>query len=102
MNNNKRKFQVEEKLQILREGENHGVELTCRKYQILRSMFYNWTTQNGEFVKGDDIIEKIKNASSLVLPLTNSERELSLLNQNNNENVLNFYKIQSIEKQAGQ
>jgi len=102
MNNNKRKFQVEEKLQILREGENHGVELTCRKSQILRSMFYNWTTQNGEFVKGDDTIEKIKNASSLVLPLTNSERELSLLNQNNNENVLNFYKIQSIEKQAGQ
>lgn len=42
MSNSKRKFQVEEKLQILREGENQGVELTCRKYQISRSLFYNW------------------------------------------------------------
>ncbi|MDK2909885.1 MAG: putative transposase [Bacteroidales bacterium] len=33
---------MEEKLQILREGENQGVELTCRKYQISRSLFYNW------------------------------------------------------------
>jgi len=42
MSNSRRKFQVEEKLQILREGENQGVELTCRKYQISRSLFYNW------------------------------------------------------------
>lgn len=47
--------------------------------------------QSGEFVKGDDTIEKIKNASSLVLPLTNSERGLTLLNQNDNKNVLNLF-----------
>lgn len=42
MRKSKRKFQVDEKLQILREGESQGVELTCRKYQISRSLFYNW------------------------------------------------------------
>jgi len=38
----KRKFDLDEKLQVLREGESHGVEVTCRKYQIARSLFYNW------------------------------------------------------------
>ncbi len=38
----KRKFDLNEKLQILREGETNGVGLTCRKYQIARSLFYNW------------------------------------------------------------
>jgi transposase-like protein len=38
----KRKFDLDEKLQVLREGETNGVEATCRKYQISRSLFYNW------------------------------------------------------------
>lgn len=42
MSKSKRKFQLEEKLQILREGETNGVDITCRKYQIARSLFYNW------------------------------------------------------------
>jgi len=42
MSKSKRKFELEEKLQILREGETDGVEVTCRKYQIARSLFYNW------------------------------------------------------------
>ena len=42
MSRSKRKFQLDEKLQILREGENHGVDVTSRKYQISRSLFYNW------------------------------------------------------------
>ena len=42
MRRNKRKFGLEEKLQILREGENHGVDVTCRKYQIEHSLYYNW------------------------------------------------------------
>lgn len=42
MSRNKRKFGLEEKLQILREGENQGVDVTCRKYQIARSLYYNW------------------------------------------------------------
>ena len=42
MSKSKRKFQQEEKLQILREGESNGVDITCRKYQISRSLFYNW------------------------------------------------------------
>jgi hypothetical protein len=32
-----------------------------------------------------------KNASSLILPFTNSERGLTLLNQNDNKNVLNLF-----------
>ncbi|HPO66370.1 MAG TPA: hypothetical protein PKY76_10475 [Bacteroidales bacterium] len=40
MSKNKRKFGLEEKLQILREGANHGVDVTCRKYQIALA----WTT----------------------------------------------------------
>jgi len=40
------------------------------------------TALSGEFVKGDDTSENLKNkVSSLVLPLTNSERGLSLLNR---------------------
>ncbi|HSV88235.1 MAG TPA: helix-turn-helix domain-containing protein [Bacteroidales bacterium] len=38
----KRKFDLDEKLRILREGETNGVEVTCRSYQIARSLFYNW------------------------------------------------------------
>lgn len=57
--------------------------------------------QNGEFVKGDDDSNKIKNKSlSLVLPLTNSEGELSLLNQDENENVLNRFK-NSVQRIGG-
>ncbi len=46
---------------------------------------------SGGFVKGDDINKKINNKSSLVLPLTNSERGLSLLNQDDKRNVLNHF-----------
>jgi putative transposase len=46
---------------------------------------------SGDFVKGDDTNKKINKLSSLVLPLTNSERGLSLLNQDDNENVLNLF-----------
>lgn len=42
MSKSNRKFQLEEKLQILREGETNGVDVTCRKYMIARSLFYNW------------------------------------------------------------
>lgn len=31
---------MDQKLQILREGETHGVDLTCRKHQIPRSLYY--------------------------------------------------------------
>ena len=36
------KFELIDKLQILREGETNGIEVTCRKWQISRSLFYNW------------------------------------------------------------
>lgn len=37
-----RKYELDEKLQILREGEINGIEVTCRKYRVARSLFYNW------------------------------------------------------------
>lgn len=49
------------------------------------------TALSGGFVKGDDTIKKLNKSSSLVLPLTNSERRLPLLNQDDNNNVLNIF-----------
>ena len=42
MSKSKRKFTLEEKLQILNEGETQGVEVTCRKYHLARSVYYHW------------------------------------------------------------
>jgi len=33
---------LEKKLQILQNVENHGLDATCRNYQITRSLYYNW------------------------------------------------------------
>ena len=38
----RRRFKSEEKLQILNEAEQEGIEVTLRKYQISRSLYYNW------------------------------------------------------------
>jgi putative transposase len=42
MSRSNRKFDLETKLQILREGENQEIDVTCRKYQISRSLYYSW------------------------------------------------------------
>lgn len=42
MNKNKRKFNQQERLDILREAEQNGVELTVRKHNISRSLYYFW------------------------------------------------------------
>ncbi|MGQ9620909.1 MAG: transposase, partial [Bacteroidales bacterium] len=49
MSKKHRKFELEEKLQILQEGENHGVDGTCRKYQISCSLFYNWKNKSDRY-----------------------------------------------------
>jgi len=36
----KRKFTPEEKLQILREAEQQGLEQTLRKHNLARSLYY--------------------------------------------------------------
>lgn len=38
----KKKFSLEEKLQILNDGETQGVEVTCRKHHLARSVYYHW------------------------------------------------------------
>lgn len=42
MSRNKRKFSPEERLQILREVEQSGLEATLRKHNISRSLYYRW------------------------------------------------------------
>jgi putative transposase len=38
----RRTFTKEEKLQILKEAEENGVQLTLRKHGIYNSTYYNW------------------------------------------------------------
>jgi putative transposase len=42
---NKRKFTQQERLDILREVEQHGIEATVRKHNISRSLYYHWKTK---------------------------------------------------------
>lgn len=48
----KRVFSAAEKMQILREAEDHGATSTCRKYDVATSLFYKWKRQFNE--KGID------------------------------------------------
>jgi len=41
----KRTFTVEQKMQILREAEEHGMLATCRKHDLSQSLFYRWKDQ---------------------------------------------------------
>lgn len=38
----KRRFTPEEKLQILREADQQGLEQTLRKHNLARSLYYRW------------------------------------------------------------
>ena len=38
----KRVFSVEQKMQVLREVEENGMMVTCRKYEIAQSLYYQW------------------------------------------------------------
>lgn len=38
----KRRFSVEQKLQILHEAEQEGLASTLRKYDLSQSLFYQW------------------------------------------------------------
>jgi putative transposase len=42
---NKRTFTVEEKMAILREGEEQGMLATCRQHNIASSLFDRWRDQ---------------------------------------------------------
>jgi transposase-like protein len=42
MSRTKRKFTQEDRLQILREAEQSGIEITLRKHNISRSLYYRW------------------------------------------------------------
>jgi putative transposase len=42
MSKHRRKFNQEERLQILREVEQRGIEETLRKHNLSRSLYYRW------------------------------------------------------------
>ncbi len=42
MSKERRKFSLDEKLTILQEADQQGIEQTLRKYQIARSLYYIW------------------------------------------------------------
>lgn len=48
----RRKFSLAEKLQILSEADQNGIEVTIRKYQLARSLYYKW--KNSFDHKGSD------------------------------------------------
>lgn len=63
----KRRWSKEEKLQILKEAESNGRELTLRKYNVYPSTYYTWKKRyalDGE--SGfEDAIKKKKNQEYL-------------------------------------
>lgn len=38
----KRVFTAEQKMEVLREAEQNGMVVTCRKYDIAQSLYYQW------------------------------------------------------------
>ena len=38
----KRVFTAEQKMEVLRSAEQNGMVVTCRKYDIAQSLFYQW------------------------------------------------------------
>lgn len=73
MSGTRRKFTVEEKLRVLGEADQNGVEVTLRKYQLARSLFYKW---KGSFDKSgtDGLAKKYHRIDPVV-------RELELENE---------------------
>ena len=45
MSKHRRKFSQEERLQILREVEQGGIEETLRKHNLSRSLYYRWKSK---------------------------------------------------------
>ena len=41
----RRSFTVEQKLAILRHGEEYGMVATCRQFEIAPSLYYRWKNQ---------------------------------------------------------
>ncbi len=49
----KRVFSAEQKMQIIREAEENGPSVACRKYEITHSLFYRWKGQfNSNGIEG--------------------------------------------------
>jgi len=69
MSKTRRKFSQEERLQILREVEQQGVEETLRKHNLSRSLYYRWKSKfdqsgvNGlkdQYYRSDPAVKQLK------------------------------------------
>ena len=45
MSKNRRKFSVDQKLQIIQEADQHGITQTLRKHNLSHSVFLRWRNQ---------------------------------------------------------
>ncbi len=72
---NKRKFTQEERLEILREAEQQGIEATVRKHNISRSLYYHW---KGKFERSgvDGLVDKYHRVDPAVKSLEKENERL--------------------------
>ena len=84
----KRTFSKEEKLQILKEAEEQGVQITLRKHGVYNSTYYSWRkkyrldgeagiTDTAERKKNRQRIEQLEDENGLLKQML-AERELRI------------------------
>lgn len=73
MSKTKRKFTPEEKLQILREAEQNGIEATLRQHNLARSLYYRW--KNAFDRKGIDGLQPQQNKKAPEVKRLEKENE---------------------------
>lgn len=69
MSRTRRKFSQEERLQVLREVEQQGLEETLRKHNLSRSLYYRWKSKfdqsgvNGlkdQYYRSDPVVKQLE------------------------------------------
>ncbi len=74
----RRYFSKEEKLQILKEADEHGIEYALHKYQITKNLYYNWKS-SFEYISTNDLISKYRKVDSKVRDLERENERLRLI-----------------------
>ena len=63
----KRSWTKEEKVKILREAKEKGVEVTIRKYEVYPSTYYSWRKKY--LIGGEDAVDESRLYESILLDL---------------------------------
>ncbi len=75
---NKNKFLKKEKLKIIFEASEKGVETTLKKYNIPKSTYYYWVK-----IYADEILYKIFDIKELTKKITSLQKEIDELTKLN-------------------